>query len=556
MILPPTREKLVPWALKLSEDCRSSTYERTAMARSLKTWLYTGSPDGNSAILNRMFPHVDRMTSYLFSPNDLRFHIDFTHEYDKAVLDQAEVASRVLTRQFELRDIDIQFGESVFIALAYGACFPKLTMTHDGISCRLVMPWQLGVYRPDLNDLGSQEAICETNYITSYDLWRRISHLPNAAALFRRATAYAKRRTSAEDADTFFHQVLLAGTPPVVQTDPPFASQPGGLVQVTADPTGAILGPSVASELICLHEIWVLDDELGDYTTIQMAEPDILIAPQHRRKNFFIPDHLPYTMTQPNRMEGYFYGRSEMADLMKLQHLLRDRLEDIKKLMGLQYDRLLAIVGNSGMSDEQYDQFRQAGWMALEPGSDVKDLTPKMPEQAFADITEIMGFMDEVSGFQNILSGQGEPGVRAGNHAQTLLKTASPRLRDRAIIVERQCADLADTALQLMAHKEAKAYWTRDGSEFLLSQLPEDYRVSVDSHSSSPIYEEDHKEIAAFLLKSGVIDGESVLELLPVPMRDILKARFKEIQKAKAQQAQELLQHPELLKAMHGGKKH
>lgn len=555
MILPPSREKLIPWALEIIERCSASMSVRAAMARSIKTWTYTGSPDGNTAILNRMFPHVDRMTSYLFSPQDLRFHIDFTHEYDKSVLDQAEVASRVLTRQFELRDIDMQFGEAVFIALMHGACISKLVQTHDGISCKLVMPWQFGVYREDLNDLGSQEAVVETTYITPFDLWRRISHLPNAVDLFRRARSYAKRRSSGEDSDSYFHQVLLAGTPPVVQTDPPFAQQPGGLVTISADPTGAMLGPSVAEELICFHEMYVLDDERGDYTTIQIAEPDILIAPQYRRKNFFLEEHLPYTLVQPNRLQGYFWGRSELADLMKLQHLLRDRLEDIKKLMGLQYDRLLAIVGNSGMSDEQYDQFRNAGWIALEPGSDVKDLTPKMPDQAFADISEIMGFMDEVSGFQNILSGQGEPGVRAGNHAQTLLKTASPRLRDRAIIVERQCADLADTAFQLMAAKEAKAYWTRDGKEFLLSQLPDDYRISVDSHSSSPIYEDDHKELAAFLLKAGVIDGESALELLPVPMRDILKSRFKEIQKAKAEQAQQLMQHPELLKAM-GGKKH
>jgi hypothetical protein len=194
---------------------------------------------------------------------------------------------------------------------------------------------------------------------------------------------------------------------------------------------------------------------------------------------------------------------------------------------------------------------KQAGYYSMDSGSEIKDITPELPKEAFAEITEIIQFMDEVSGFHNILSGQGEPGVRAGNHAQMLLRTASPRLRDRALLVERQCADLGDKAFQFMATVEAKTYWTADGkSEFYLSQLPEDYRIMVDSHSSSPIYEEDHQQLAAFLAKAQVVDGESLLDLLSVPRRDLLKERYREMQKKKEAFMQ---QHPELLTKMAGG---
>lgn len=84
--------------------------------------------------------------------------------------------------------------------------------------------------------------------------------------------------------------------------------------------------------------------------------------------------------------------------------------------------------------------------------------------------------------------------------------------------------------------------------------MPDDYRVTIDSHSSSPVYEQDHQQVAAFLAKAGVIDGESLLQLLPVPGRDILIAKWKEMEQKKAQQAQELMQHPELLKVIEGGK--
>ena len=78
----------------------------------------------------------------------------------------------------------------------------------------------------------------------------------------------------------------------------------------------------------------------------------------------------------------------------------------------------------------------------------------------------------------------------------------------------------------------------------MLKQLPEDRRVSVDSHSASPIYEQDHKDLIGFGVKHGFIDGESAIDLLPLPMKDKLKMRYREAQEAKAKMIQE---HPELL---------
>ncbi len=532
---------------------------RANQASVYRTWRYSGSPDGAPAILNRLDHHIDRLASYLFSPNDLRFHMDFTHNYEKPILDQAEVAARVLTREFERRDIDMAFSEGVDLALMYGCVIPKVINTHDGISCKLVMPWQFGVYREDRTDLNEQEAVTETNVITKHDLWRRISHLPDAEALFKRATSYAKKRAGGEVAESFFHQVLLAGSPPIVQTDPTLPAQPGGLVNVQSNPMGAIMSPEMMQDLIVVHEMYVRNDETDDWSTIQLAEPDIIIAPRFKAKNMFVPEELPYGIIRPNRMSNYFFGVSEMHGMLKLQHLLKDRLEDIKRLMSLQYDRLIAFIGVSGMLDEMYDQFREQGWIALEAGAKVEDLTPELPKEAFADIHEILKMIDEVSGFQNILSGQGEPGVRAGNHAETLLRTASPRLRDRALLTERQCADLAHKVFECMRTKDNTEYWTKDGKGFTLAQIMEDYRVLVDSHSSSPIYEEDHKQIAEFLLKGGVIDGESVLDLLPVPMRDILKIRYADMIRQKSEEREkakeEIIQHPELAKVLAGRKK-
>lgn len=547
MLLPPDAKRLVPWAEEIIDRCCASMGQRAMQARSQKQWLMTGSPDGNSSILNMLYPHIDRTASYFYSPSDLRMRGEFTQSYPKEILGQAQVAARVVSREWERRDIDMQFGEGVAMALTYGTCIPKLMYTHGGLTCKLCMPWQIGVYREDEAEFSEQEAVDEKNWITPFDLWRRISHLPNAIDLFKRARSHARRKTVNDDGDSYFHQVLIGGMNPSVQTAPPFTQQPGGLVQIATDASGAQMSATVAEEMIAFHELYAWDDEREDFTTIQIAEPDILIAPQFKRRNLFIPEYLPYGKIQPNKQQGYFWGRSEMADLYKLQNLMRNRLEDIKRLMAMQYDRRYFFTGQAFMTDELYDQMKQAGYANLGEGADVKDVTPELPKEAFGEIAEIQKLFNYVAGFDNIMSGQGEPGVRAGNHAEMLLKTASPRMRDRALLVERQCADLCDKSFHCLADKEAKGYWTDEAGmaqEFMLSQLPDDFRLSVDSHSSSPIYEDNHAQLAFALAKIQAIGAEDLIEMLPVPNRDLLKIHLRERQAAQQKLIQE---HPELL---------
>ena len=139
MILPPTRKQLATWSKDRIDECRASVGARAAGARTNRMWLYTGSPNGEGAILNMLYPHVVRLASYLFSPSDLRFHMDFTHHYPPNILGQAEVASRVITREFERMDIDIRFSEGIPIALTYGCAIPKLMDTAGGVSCKIVI---------------------------------------------------------------------------------------------------------------------------------------------------------------------------------------------------------------------------------------------------------------------------------------------------------------------------------------------------------------------------------------------------------------------------------
>lgn len=555
LALPDDQRKLVALALELIASCRVSSSIRAAYCRQLNAIIETGRQDGERSLINKLPGHIDRLGPHLYSPTELNFKIDFEEEYEKETLNRARVTARLLTRDFERTNTDMLFGLGVENGLKFGASILKQWVQEEGPSktpvyhSSLVMPWQFGVLREDINDLSRQSAMCETTMMTLPEVWRRIYHLPDAVGLFTRIKKHAEKGKSGDEFNSFFHQVLSTST---LNTGNTGMSRPvpGGIVQLNNDPNYAIMGPEVAVDMVRFHELWVWDEE--DYTTIQIVEPDILVAPLFKKSNLLIggSNHSglhPYTMIQPNWVNGYFWGRTEIADLIEPQGLLSTWADDVKRLFGLQLDKILGFNGE-GVTDESYDQMRAAGYVNAGPGTTITDLTPRMPPEAVTMLKLLMEIMDMIGGFDGVLGGRGDSGVRSGNQADTLMKMASPRLRDRSLLVERQLAQAADLRLSLMEAKDGKKYWTdakkKEETEFLLSDIPEDRRVVVDSHSASPIFANDHQQLIGFGLKTGIVGQSYAIDNLPFPNKERLHIELDEREAAKAKLIQE---HPELL---------
>ena len=64
----------------------------------------------------------------------------------------------------------------------------------------------------------------------------------------------------------------------------------------------------------------------------------------------------------------------------------------------------------------------------------------------------------------------------------------------------------------------------------------------MDSHSSSPIYQDDHVQLVAWGVKAGILDPISAIEMLPFQNKDLLIERVREMQRQKQQQVEELKQ--------------
>lgn len=555
--VPKDTQELIGFAADLIEKCRQSQANRAAYYRLLNLIAETGRSDSSGkALINMMNAHLERTAAHLFSPIELKFDIDYDNIYPQEMLDRGKVFAKHVTRHWERSGFDTKFGLGVYESLKYGACFSKQWTTAHGegdtakidYEHRLVMPWNFGVFREDENDLNKQQAMVETTLLTMPEIWSRIWNLPNAEQLFYRIKAVSSSNQAALQPNSFFHN-LLSTSQLNTNTGLQAATRPmpGGIVQVSND-AGQIIGPTVAADAVLFHELWVQGE--NDWLTIQIVEPDILVT-VFKLTNLLIPGSQlqPYRIIQANEVSNWIWGRSELVDLTEPQDWLNSMTDDARRLIGLQVDKLLGLIGDNTMTDEVYAQSRMAGFINMPQGSTIQDLTPKMPPELLQFIKFALEMINVLGSFPEIMQGKGEPGVRAGVHANTLLKTASPTLRDRSLVIERQCAATADLTASLMEAKENRWFWTKadkqkdiEDTKFLFSQLPDDWRITVDSHSSSPIFMDESSQLIFQGAKMQFVDGEYVIENLPFPAKEGAKASYKRKREAAAEERKSLLE--------------
>lgn len=571
--VPTNKADLLDLTTQLVEQCRVSVGMRSLFYQTLNQITETGRYDGGKALINKMFKILDRTKSHLFSNIELKFAIDFDRPQPRISYDRANEAAKVLSRTWERNGTGTTFQQGVFESLKYGACFLKQWPAMQGPEQnkpryydKLVMPWQFGVYREDETHLDRQEVLCETITLTGPEVWQRICHQEDSKKLFNKIMTHAQAGQSTDNPQSFFHNILSTSQ---LDTSASATSRPGGIMQLNNAPNYATMGPTIAPETVQMHELWVQDSE--DYTTIQMIEPDIIIAPYHKKSNLLISNSQlqPYRLIQPNAVTNWIWGRSELMDLTEPQGLLAQWCDDLRRLMGVQFDKLLGFIGETGLTDELYGQARMAGYINMGQGSSINDLTPKIPPEALPMLQFLIRTIDELAGYPPIMQGQGDSGIRANDQAQTMMKTASPTLRDRSLLVEYQCAAAADLTFELMQAKDESNYWLKaddpikdvDETKFLLTDLPDDMRVTVDSHSSSPIFTEENTQMIYAAAKLGYVTGDYVLDNMPFPNKEMAKLQLKEKEKAQADFMQNLMQtRPDLtetvLKAqLKGGKR-
>lgn len=539
------------WCQDVIQRCTYSRGDRIRYAQTMRNFYWSGTDDGAGAVDNEIFPTIDQLASSLFSPQNPRFTITFDRTNDPEQKAIGQFAAEYLSRDFHRRGVDQAFAAAVNWGLIDASCFIKLLWNRQGFDPYIVAQGFMGVFHEGLPGLDRQDAFVHTSFMTLATFERSIQGHPEADKILRTV----RRKASLTKTDVMSQQdirtLLIGGTIPVNLT-PPQSNIPGGWVNWVKGPRANIDAGTLA-ELIQLDELWVIDNDKEDYTTFQLVG-DIVIEGKLQRRNLCgIKGEHPFTQVCPNSVIDYFWGRSEVAQLMLAQNAITAQVNGISRTMRMQEDPPMTFKGiGSGNIDQKRSTLMKPGGRLAEtnPQFEVKNEAPKLAEQSMPFLEFLGSNFHRQSGFEAPVSrGMGEQGIRSGVHGETMVRMSSQRQRDRALDVERTYAELGDYGLQLnQAHVPDEftiSYDDNKTTTFILKQIADDYNVEVDSHSSSPSFSEESRSLAFRLAQAKAIDDEGLIRLTHPPQEDNLIA---EVEKRRRKQAEFIAAHPEALK--------
>jgi hypothetical protein len=530
MIIPSNPDHREFFYKELIRKCLVSVDERRTDYSSLRSFfLFGNSPEESPAPFNKIYPHIDQLASFLYSAETTRFSIGLGASVPDEEQKKTSKLTQALNDEWLNSNADQVFRQCMIWSLVYNTTFVKL-IYNKGIHPYMVEPSSVGVLREDVSYADRQEALVHTYYITKSELYARLYSHPQREKIVDRVNASYAQQVNNEVPDGLSvvlsqSQVNMVGN---------VNMQLGNYNKYKA---------KVAEDTIEMKELWLWNDETQDYQVVTMANPDVLIYDREGSK-VFLKGELPFIQVCPNPQYDYYWGQSEVQQMILLQQMRNKRLSEIQELLSKQVNPPMMISGFNGILDEKNFALNRAGsFLSTDmPGAKVDKLAPQMPADLFAEIQQIDAMFEEISGITNVLAGKGEAGVRSTGHASQLARLGSSRAKQRALVIEDSLEKVATLYLKMMQVYDPTHFkFEDDGKQipFIAEQFTKDYTVKVDAHSNSPIFMEDQRNLTFNLLKAGIIDKESALDLLDVPMKQLLKERLKKMEEKQQTQKTE-----------------
>ncbi len=500
--------------LELIQKCNVSVEERRSFYSAMRAYyLFGAGPQDAPAYYNKIFPHIDQLTSFLYSEETTRFSIDLGASVSPIENTKIPALTRALHDEWLNSNADQIFSSALTWALVYNTTFVKL-IPNKGTHPHMVEPAAVGVLREDIPHTDRQEALCHTYAITKSELYARIYAHPRRDEMMQRVTSGPQNRIE-----------IPEGVDKIITA----SFEPDMVGNVNLDLYGQpTYKPRVAEDTVEMRELWVWNTDIEDYQVVTIASPGVVIY-DRPGETVFLKGECPLIQIAPSPLYDYYWGQSEVSRLTTLQMLRNRRMMEILDLLSKQVSPPTALIGFTGILDEKDFALNRAGGLLATdmPSAKVEKLAPNIPENLFRELNEIDAMFAEASGISSVLSGRGETGVRSAGHASQLARLGSSRAKKRALVVEDALEKMATMYLKMMRVYDTRHYTDELGNKFIAAQFTDDFVVKVDAHSNSPIFMEDLRDLAFNLFKAQAIDKESLIDLLEPPMKELLKQRLK-----------------------------
>ena len=248
-------------------------------------FLFGAAPEQPPAYFNKINPHLDQLTSFLYSAETTRFSIQLGASVNKLEHRKTPVLTQALNDEWLNSNADQVFSSALTWALCYNSTFVKLVI-RNGINPYMVEPQNIGVLREDTPYTDRQEALVHTYYITKSELYARLYSHPKRESIVSRVVAGGK--TEEADIPSAVNRIVMSQTNPTIYGN------------INMDLYGINrYNPTVAEDLIEMHELWVWNDDTEDYQVVTIASPRVIIY-DRPGATVFLKGELPFVQICPN----------------------------------------------------------------------------------------------------------------------------------------------------------------------------------------------------------------------------------------------------------------
>lgn len=542
------KQAFLRWVIGI---CTSSQDKRRSMYDRRRLYYLFGQNRYLTVRLNKIKSHLGLVSSFLFTPDGLQYTIAAPHNADDASISKYTALQDDLNDDIQDFGIADAFAEAVLWSTIYDTMILKAgwnDITKQPF-VHLVEPCNFGVFREDIADFSSQQAMVHT-YNIDYDeaIQRcRRAGLKDQIKKLNVASEYIGIGKPGRLAELIVTQSAGENfaNPLIGEVDTDYAATPNY--------TATVDNPTVK-----FHEVHIWDSEENDWRIFTCIEPDIILSdskdtikilagnlpegakrPFESKTNIFLPGHTPFIPIRPYSIYNYFWGDCHLEDLVPLQDWLTERLLQIDEILQKQTDPSRAYIGFSGLSDEKFSAMSQSGNFVsdMNPSAKIQELYPQMPPDLFQELNEIQGLFLEQSGLTEVLTGKSTGGARGGKQGKQLQVTGGGRIRKVAVGLEGPLAQLGDLIVSLKMKNDNTRLTTSDGQTFVASQLEDDYTLRASGHSQSPLFAEETKETALTLFKAKASNREALIRSFNPANRDSLLHDLKKQEQAEQKQA-------------------
>ena len=524
MRIPESHEEREIFYADIIRRAFSSREDRKALYSVLKNYyLYGNANIQQTCDYNKLYPHIDLLSSFLFSGETTSFVIETSEDIDNQdpILEQKK-AQKLLPRLHDLwhdSNLDILFNDALNWALVYSTMIVKIVpLLNQTFAAYLIEPHNFGVLREDVPMLDHQEAMVHEYYMSESELLRRIENFgeeEKLRLLTRIGSSFTDVAVGGDSLPMPVQKLIITSASPNIQ---------GQIAQIEAQYD---FNPRIEEKCCLAQELSIWDDAANDYRTVTMVDGNTLLM--DHMSNIFIPEEHPFVKITPNPMTTYFWGRTEMMYLIPIQEWINTRVFEIKKILAKIADPPMAGIGLSGVVEEKWLQNPGDRIATDIPSGSVQPMYPQSPGDIFKELQMLELMFAEVSGIRELMQGKGAAGVRATSHADLLVRVGSSRVKKKAAVLEDSIEKLASLILSFMRKYDAAHYKLDDDPKhiFIAKQLSPKSSVKVDSHSSSPIFIEQQMDKAAQAFQAGAIDKEDLIDAMKFQNASFMKAKLR-----------------------------